>query len=104
MKPSMLNELPQELALWQKKQGAGPGMRGGESLFRRYQFKDFAEAMSFMRQAEASIEQQNHHPCWQNTYNQLDVWLTTHDANNQVTEKDFLLAKALESLWQNKFK
>jgi 4a-hydroxytetrahydrobiopterin dehydratase len=38
-----------------------------------------------------------HHPDWANSYNRLEVSLTTHDAGG-LTEKDIALAKVFEAL------
>ena len=43
-------------------------------------------------------EQMNHHPTWTNTWNRVDIELTTHDAGNQVTAKDRELAAAIDQL------
>ncbi len=43
-------------------------------------------------------EQQNHHPNWSNVYNAVEIKLTTHDAGNTVTEKDYRLAEGIEGL------
>jgi len=42
-------------------------------------------------------EAQQHHPNWANVYNELEISLSTHDADG-VTEKDFKLAKAIEEI------
>ncbi|MDX1903617.1 MAG: 4a-hydroxytetrahydrobiopterin dehydratase [Thermonemataceae bacterium] len=65
-----------------------------------FTFKDFAEAFSFMTQIAIIAEKQNHHPWWANVYNKVDIALTTHDAGNTITEKDKLLAKAIEEVYQ----
>jgi 4a-hydroxytetrahydrobiopterin dehydratase len=38
-----------------------------------------------------------HHPEWTNVYKSLHIRLSTHDANG-VTDKDFKLAKSIESI------
>ena len=43
-------------------------------------------------------EQQHHHPKWSNVWNTVEIWLSTHDAGNVVTEKDHALAKAIDGL------
>lgn len=42
-------------------------------------------------------EKQNHHPKWQNQYNVVEFWLSTHDSDG-VTEKDHALAEAIDGL------
>ena len=43
-------------------------------------------------------EQMNHHPYWTNAYNKVEIFLSTHDAGNVITEKDRSLAKAIDSI------
>jgi len=43
-------------------------------------------------------EKANHHPEWKNVYNTVEIWLTTHDEGNKVTEKDRELAKKISDL------
>ena len=53
--------------------------------------------MAFMVRAGFEAEELNHHPEWTNVYHRVVVRLTTHDAGNTVTEKDHLLAAAIEA-------
>ena len=70
-----------------------------QALEKTYLFNNFEDVMRFMVLATPYISEQNHHPTWTNTYNQLHVKLTTHDAGNQVTEKDKELASFFDSLY-----
>jgi len=67
-------------------------------LHRNYKFKDFSQAFSFMTRVALLAEKHDHHPTWTNTYNQVDIYLTTHDAGNTVTDKDRKLAEAIDGL------
>ncbi|MEY3563112.1 MAG: hypothetical protein RLZZ294_1118, partial [Bacteroidota bacterium] len=40
----------------------------------------------------------DHHPTIKNTWNTVELWLSTHDAGNIVTEKDRKLAKMIDGL------
>jgi 4a-hydroxytetrahydrobiopterin dehydratase len=40
----------------------------------------------------------DHHPLWTNVYNQVEIWLSTHDAGDIVTDKDRALAKKIDAL------
>lgn len=61
-----------------------------------YRFKDFRTAMAFMQDCIEDIEREEHHPEWANVYNTVMVTLRTHDANNQVSDKDLTLAGVLD--------
>lgn len=67
-----------------------------QKLYKQFIFKDFTEALAWMLKAAFVIEKMNHHPEWTNVYNKVNVYLTTHDAGNTITQKDRDLAKALD--------
>ncbi len=69
-----------------------------KKLYRSFTFKDFSEAFAFMCRVALLAERQNHHPTWSNTWNRVEIWLSTHDAGNTVTEKDRTLAAAIDGL------
>lgn len=74
---------------------------GRAELYRVYQFKSFEAALGFMCEAGAQvIGPQNHHPRWENVYNRLSIWLTTHDAGNQISQKDLDVAAGLEMFYR----
>lgn len=68
------------------------------ALERSFKFADFSEAFAFMTRVALIAEKQKHHPTWTNTYNQLSIRLSTHDAGDAVTDKDHALAAAINSL------
>ena len=72
-----------------------------EALVRKFEFKDFKSAFAFMQEVADLCEQHDHHPHWVNVYNKVEIRLTTHDAGNQVTEKDRQLAAAIDHLMIN---
>lgn len=67
-------------------------------LYKKFQFKNFSEAFAFMTRVAIEAEKMNHHPMWTNVYNTVEVWLSTHDAGDIVTEKDHKLAKQIDDL------
>jgi len=67
-------------------------------LHKKFQFKDFSEAFAFMTRVALAAEKMDHHPKWTNEYNKLDIWLSTHDAGDVVTEKDKKLAAIIDGL------
>jgi len=66
------------------------------SLYKKFQFSDFVNAFSFMTRVAILAEKADHHPTWGNTWNTVEIWLSTHDAGNIVTEKDRQLAAAID--------
>jgi 4a-hydroxytetrahydrobiopterin dehydratase len=67
-------------------------------LYRSFEFKDFSEAFSFMTRVALLAEKNNHHPTWTNTYNKVEIWLSTHDAGDVVTDKDKVLALSIDKV------
>ena len=67
------------------------------ALHTDFEFDNFKDCMSAMNRIAFECEALNHHPVWTNVYNTLDIKLTTHDANG-VTELDFKLAKAINTI------
>jgi 4a-hydroxytetrahydrobiopterin dehydratase len=68
------------------------------TLYKKFEFKDFTEAFAFMTKVAAEAEKEDHHPTWTNTYNKVEIWLSTHDAGDIVTEKDRKLAAIIDKL------
>ncbi len=68
-----------------------------DKLIRTFEFKDFTEAFGFMTQVALAAEKMNHHPFWSNVWNTVKIELTTHEADNTVTEKDHELSRIIDS-------
>ncbi|MEQ7798734.1 4a-hydroxytetrahydrobiopterin dehydratase [Pedobacter sp. ASV1-7] len=73
-----------------------------KKLYKAVIFKDFQEAFSFMLKVAFLAEKNNHHPKWINEWNKVEIWLSTHDAGNVVTEKDRNLAKEIDKILEVK--
>ena len=67
------------------------------AIHKQYTFENFREAISFIVRLSFHAEALNHHPELSNVYNKVSIKLTTHDADNQVTDKDIKLAQEIES-------
>jgi 4a-hydroxytetrahydrobiopterin dehydratase len=68
------------------------------SLYKKFEFKDFNEAFGFMSRVALIAEKMDHHPKWTNVWNSLEIWLSTHSAGDIVTEKDKKLASAIDAI------
>jgi pterin-4a-carbinolamine dehydratase/ribonuclease HI len=75
--------------MWQEKDN---------KLYQKFDFKDFAEAVKFINQVAEIADSLNHHPTVKNTYSTVELWLSTHDAGDTVTEKDIEFAKQIDQL------
>ena len=64
-----------------------------------FQFKNFSEAFAFMTEVAFLAEKHNHHPLWTNVWNRVEIHLSTHDAGNIVTEKDYKLAHGIDKIY-----
>lgn len=83
------NDLP---ALGETGWGAVPGR---DAIRKIWKFKNFSQAWGFMSQVALAAEKLNHHPEWSNTYNVVDVTLSTHDAKG-LTALDIQLAQKMD--------
>ena len=68
------------------------------SLYRKWVFKNFSEAFAFMSRVALLAEKMDHHPRWTNVYNTVEIWLSTHDAGDIVTQKDRTLAALIDKI------
>ena len=66
-------------------------------LKKRYNFKNFAEALEFVNKIGAIAEKRDHHPDITFGWGYAEIALTTHDAGG-LTHNDFDLAKAIEEI------
>lgn len=81
--------IPEEQG-WQKQ---------SDGLCKDFTFKDFNEAFAFMTRVAMLAEEQDHHPNWSNTYNRVHICLCTHSAGNSISQKDYTLAAAIDTLF-----
>ena len=67
-------------------------------IAKQFQFKDFAEALSFVNKVGAEAENMDHHPdiCI-HSWNKVKITISTHSEGG-ITEKDFQLAEKIERL------
>tara|TARA_Y100000782_G_C9989336_1_gene183714 strand:+ start:50 stop:352 length:303 start_codon:yes stop_codon:yes gene_type:complete len=72
-------------------------VKDDNKIKRTFEFKDFADAFTFMTRMAIEIEKINHHPEWFNVYNKIDVELTTHDIKG-ISNFDFKLAKIMNDV------
>jgi 4a-hydroxytetrahydrobiopterin dehydratase len=70
---------------------------GRDAIRRSFIFHDFVEAWSFLSGVALVAESLNHHPDWSNSWNKVEIELTTHDAGG-VTALDFELARRIDAL------
>jgi 4a-hydroxytetrahydrobiopterin dehydratase len=70
---------------------------GRDAIRKIWKFRNFSEAWGFMSRAALAAEKLNHHPEWANTYNIVDVTLSTHDCHG-LSALDIDLAIRMDSL------
>ena len=67
-------------------------------LVKRFIFKDFNGAISFLNEIAKICNEVNHHPEIYNCYNKVKLSLCTFDSENNITKKDYLLAKLIDKI------
>ena len=68
-----------------------------DGIEKKFQFKNFTEALGFIVKVGVVSEKMNHHPELFNVYNKVNIRLSTHDSGG-VTDKDFKLASEIDQL------
>lgn len=66
-------------------------------LKRKFEFKNFKEAMEFVNKVADLAENENHHPDIKINYNKVAISFTTHSIG-ALSEKDFTMAAEVEKL------
>jgi 4a-hydroxytetrahydrobiopterin dehydratase len=66
-----------------------------DGIEKKFQFKNFTEALGFIVKVGIVSEKMNHHPELFNVYNKVNIRLATHDAGG-VTDKDIKLASEID--------
>ncbi len=72
--------------------------RDGAAIVRQLEFGDFREAFAFLTRVAFEAEAMNHHPEISNVYNRVRLELSTHDADNRVTETELELARTINAI------
>jgi 4a-hydroxytetrahydrobiopterin dehydratase len=68
-----------------------------ETIQRTFQFKTFAQSMSFVSAIAATAEADQHHPDILIRWNKVTLTFSTHDAGG-ITHKDFAAAAKADAL------
>jgi 4a-hydroxytetrahydrobiopterin dehydratase len=76
---------------------AEQGGGGGGAIHRSFRFRDFAQAFAFMTQVALAAEKADHHPDWSNSWNRVDISLTTHSEGG-VSRRDIDLAIGIDAI------
>ncbi|MDO8564894.1 MAG: 4a-hydroxytetrahydrobiopterin dehydratase [bacterium] len=66
-------------------------------LQRRFNFKDFAEALAFVNKVGALAEKEGHHPDIEFGWGYVAIKLFTHNING-LSENDFIVAAKINQL------
>ncbi len=73
-------------------------------LYKQFVFTDFHHAWAFMERVSKIVNQLGHHPRWQNEWNVVEFWLSTHEPKQAITDKDWELAREIDELATDKRK
>lgn len=77
-----------DLPVWQRRD---------ECLVRSFRCADFATAFACMTRIAGAAEGLDHHPDWSQSWNRVEVVVTTHSAGG-LTPLDLALARAIDHI------
>ena len=66
-----------------------------DSIYKKFEFKNFVDAFSWMTKVALFAEKINHHPEWFNVYKTVEVTLKTHDVNS-LSDLDKKLSEKMD--------
>jgi len=66
-----------------------------DAIFKKFKFKSFIQAFSWMTSVAIIAEKMDHHPEWANVYNTVEVTITTHSVGG-LTKLDLTLARKMD--------
>jgi len=66
-----------------------------DAISKKFKFKSFIQAFSWMTSVAIIAEKMDHHPEWANVYNTVEVTLTTHSVGG-LTKLDLTLARKID--------
>lgn len=69
----------------------------GKAIERKFEFKDFKDAMAFTNRVAMLAEEDNHHPDIEINYNKLKLTLVSHDSGG-VTNRDAKMAARINEI------
>ena len=69
----------------------------GETLYKRYEFANFAESLAFANKIGAIAERADHHPDITFGWGYAEVRTVTHD-RGAITDVDFALVRDIDSI------
>jgi len=72
-----------------------------DSIYKKFEFKNFVDAFSWMTKVALFAEKINHHPEWFNVYKTVEVTLKTHDLNS-LSDLDKKLSEKMDLLFLDK--
>ena len=72
-----------------------------DSIYKKFEFKNFVDAFSWMTKVALFAEKINHHPEWFNVYKTVEVTLKTHDLNS-LSVLDKKLSEKMDLFFLNK--
>ena len=68
-----------------------------DAISKEFKFESFYQAWGWMTQVAICAEKLDHHPEWSNTYNRVQVVLTTHSCDG-LSGLDIKLAKFMDKV------
>lgn len=70
-----------------------------DALYKKFKFQDFDEAYGFIKKVAALARDEDHHPRWQNEWNVVEIWLSTHEPKPGITSKDKDMSKKIDEIY-----
>ena len=93
LSPSEIEEKLKEILGW---------TYANDKISQEFKFKDFMDSLNFVNQLALFCEANDHHPDVHIYYSKILFELQRFDIGGKVTDRDFLVAKEIERLYNER--
>ena len=77
-----LNDQEKTIFISEQTKNGWQYIKENDSIYKKFEFRNFVDAFSWMTKVALFAEKIDHHPEWFNVYKTVEVTLKTHDLNS----------------------
>ena len=96
-----LNDQEKTIFISEQTKNGWQYIKENDSIYKKFEFRNFVDAFSWMTKVALFAEKIDHHPEWFNVYKTVEVTLKTHDLNS-LSDLDKKLSENMDLFFLKK--